>query len=219
MVRVLRFWRTALVLVLAATSTAAWAQPKPPVILVLGDSLSAEYGLPRGAGWVSLLAERLASDADRKERGKTAMQYSVANASISGETTSGGRTRLPALLRQHQPAIVVLQLGANDGLRGLPLTNMRENLLAMVDASQAAKARVLVVGIRMPPNFGREYADRFHSTFAEVAKQKKTAYVPFLFEGFADQLQLFQADRIHPNEKAQPIMLDNVWSALRPLLR
>ncbi len=219
MIRVLRLWWAALVLVLAATSPAAWAQAKPPVILVLGDSLSAEYGLPRGTGWVSLLAQRLASDADRKDRGKTALQYSVANASISGETTSGGRTRLPALLSQYQPAIVVLQLGANDGLRGLPLTSMRENLLAMVDASQAAKARVLVVGIRMPPNFGREYADRFYATFAEVAKQKKTAHVPFLFEGFADQLQLFQADRIHPNEKAQPIMLDNVWSALHPLLR
>ncbi len=208
-----------MLLVLVAASPATWAQAKPPVILVLGDSLSAEYGLPRGTGWVSLLAARLAADAQRQDQGKTARQYSVVNASISGETTSGGRTRLPALLKQHQPAIVILQLGANDGLRGLPLANMRDNLMAMIDASQAAKARVLVVGIRMPPNFGREYAERFFSTFGEVARPKKAAYVPFLFEGFADQLGMFQADRIHPNEKAQPIMLDNVWPGLRPLLQ
>jgi acyl-CoA thioesterase-1 len=215
----MRAWWAALLLVLVAASPAAWAQAKPPVILVLGDSLSAEYGLPRGTGWVSLLSGRLASDAQRKHRSKEARQYSVVNASISGETTSGGRTRLPALLKQYQPAIVILQLGANDGLRGLPLASMRDNLLALVDASQAAKARVLVVGIRMPPNFGREYADRFFTTFAEVAKQKNAALVPFLFEGFADQLAMFQADRIHPNEKAQPIMLDNVWPGLRPLLQ
>jgi acyl-CoA thioesterase-1 len=203
----------------AAGSSPALAQAKAPVILVLGDSLSAEYGLPRDTGWVSLLAKRLGASGQANEvQYKVLRQYSVANASISGETTSGGRTRLPALLKQHQPAIVILQLGANDGLRGLPLASMRENLKAMIGASQAAKARVLVVGIRMPPNFGRDYAERFFDTFGQLAQQNKTGYVPFLFEGFADQLGMFQADRIHPSEKAQPIMLENVWTGLRPLL-
>lgn len=215
MVGVLRVWWMAVLLVLGTASGAACAQAKPPVILVVGDSLSAEYGLPRNTGWVSLLAKRLTSEPKGQAKRK---QYSVANASISGETTSGGRTRLPALLKQYEPAIVILQLGANDGLRGLPLASMRENLVAMVAASQAAKARVLVVGIRMPPNFGRDYAERFFDTFGQVAQEKKTGYVPFLFEGFADQLDMFQADRIHPNEKAQPLMLENVWPGLRPLL-
>ena len=213
---VLRYWWIALLLALGAPSGTAMAQARPVVILVLGDSLSAEYGLPRDTGWVGLLTRRLAQDAQRG--GKGARQYSVVNASISGETTSGGRTRLPALLKQHQPSIVILQLGANDGLRGLPLATMRDNLNAMIDASQAANAKVLVVGMRMPPNFGREYAERFFETFGQLAREQKTGYVPFLLDGFADQLGLFQPDRIHPNEKAQPIMLDTVWPALRTLL-
>lgn len=216
MIGVWRFWWIAVLLALATSGSTAWAQAKAPVILVLGDSLSAEYGLPRDTGWVSLLTRRLAAGGPAQD--KLPRKYSVANASISGETTSGGRTRLPALLKQYQPAIVIVQLGANDGLRGLPLASMRDNLNAMVTASQAAKARVLVVGIRMPPNFGRDYAERFFDTFAQVAREKKTGHVPFLFEGFADELGMFQADRIHPNEKAQPIMLDNVWPGLRPLL-
>jgi acyl-CoA thioesterase-1 len=183
-----------------------------PVVLVLGDSLSAEYGLPRDTGWVKLLADRLASSAGSRA------QYSVVNASISGETTRGGRTRLPALLDQHAPAVVVIELGANDGLRGLPLDAMRDNLRQMAAASQAAGARVLLVGMQIPPNYGRSYSDRFAATFAEVAGAQKTALVPFLLDGFAAQLDLFQADRIHPNERAQPRMLDNVWKALRPLL-
>jgi acyl-CoA thioesterase-1 len=181
-----------------------------PVILVLGDSLSAEYGLPRDTGWVKLLADRLA---------KEAVQYSVVNASISGETTSGGRTRLPRLLQQHRPAVVVLQLGANDGLRGLPPAAMRENLAAMIEASRAAGARVLLVGIRIPPNYGREYAERFAAVYGQLAREQKVTVVPFLLDGFADDLRYFQDDRIHPNERAQPRMLATVWPQLAPLLR
>ena len=181
-----------------------------PAILVLGDSLSAEYGLPRDTGWVKLLADRLA---------KEAPQYSVVNASISGETTSGGRTRLPRLLQQHRPSVVVLQLGANDGLRGLPPAAMRENLAAMIEASRAAGARVLLVGIRIPPNYGRDYAERFAAVYGQLAREQKVAVVPFLLDGFADDLRYFQDDRIHPNEGAQPRMLATVWPQLAPLLR
>ncbi len=195
-------------LVLCTVSIAA----SRPVILVLGDSLSAEYGLPRDTGWVKLLADRLASAAGGGGK------YSVVNASISGETTSGGRNRLPALLKQHAPAIVVIELGGNDGLRGLPLAALRDNLQAMISASRAAGARVLLIGMDIPPNYGAEYADRFARTFGDVARAQKVALVPFLLKGFADQLDYFQADRIHPNERAQPRMLDNVWPALHPFL-
>jgi acyl-CoA thioesterase-1 len=194
--------------VLVAGSTAAARQGA--TILVLGDSLSAEYGLPRDTGWVRLLADRVA---------KEASQYSVVNASISGETTSGGRTRLPQLLQKYKPAIVVLQLGANDGLRGLPLDAMRENLASMVRASRDAGASVLLVGMRIPPNYGRQYSERFAGVYAQLAREEKVALVPFLLEGFADDLAYFQADRIHPTERAQPRMLDAVWPQLAPLLR
>lgn len=190
--------------------TGGAASGKPAAILVFGDSLSAEYGLPRDTGWARLLADRLA---------KEAAQYSVVNASISGETTSGGRTRLPKLLQQHRPSVVVLQLGANDGLRGLSLASMRENLAAMVDASRGAGAQVLLVGMRIPPNYGRDYSERFAGVYAQLAREKKVALVPFLLDGFADDLAYFQADRIHPNERAQPRMLDSVWAGLAPLLR
>jgi len=180
------------------------------VLLVIGDSLSAEYGLARDTGWVKLLESRLALHGPG--------QYIVVNASISGETTSGGRTRLPSLLARHRPALVVLQLGANDGLRGLPLAQMRGNLRAMIEASTGAGARVLVVGMRIPPNYGRDYAERFHGVFAELAQELGVARVPFLLDGFAADPALFQADRIHPNQKAQQRMLDNVWPHLRPLL-
>lgn len=186
------------------------ASSKPATILVFGDSLSAEYGLPRGTGWVKLLSDRLATEAP---------QYSVVNASISGETTSGGRTRLPQLLQQQQPAIVVLQLGANDGLRGLSLASMRGNLTAMIRASHGAGARVLLIGIRVPPNYGREYSERFAGLYAQLAKEEKAALVPFLLDGFADDFAYFQADRIHPGERAQPRMLETVWPQLAPLLR
>jgi acyl-CoA thioesterase I len=195
-----------LVAVLVAGGTASG---KPAAILILGDSLSAEYGLPRDTGWVRLLADRLA---------KEAAQYSVVNASISGETTSGGRTRLPQLLQQQRPMIVVIQLGANDGLRGLPLTSMRENLAAMIRAGRAAGARVLLIGMRIPPNYGRDYAERFAAVYAQLAREEKVALVPFLLDGFADDLTYFQADRIHPAERAQPRMLATVWPQLAPLL-
>lgn len=182
-------------------------------MLVVGDSLSAEYGLPRGRGWVALLEQRLA-------REKIAAR--VVNASISGDTTSGGRSRLPALLAEHRPTHVVIELGGNDALRGLPLAMTRDNLVAMVRAARAAGARVLLVGMQVPPNYGRRYADEFAALFGDVAKAEGAALVPFLLAGVADgpdPTALFQPDRIHPNADAQPIMLDNVWPALRALLR
>jgi acyl-CoA thioesterase-1 len=209
--KTVRRWWMAVALLLAAGAAAA--SGTNPVILVLGDSLSAEYGLPRDTGWVKLLSDRLAAG------GAGAAQYSVVNASISGETTSGGRARLPALLERHRPAIVIIELGGNDGLRGLPLAAMRANLRAMIDASKAAGARVLLVGVRIPPNYGREYADRFAAVYAQVAAEQKAALVPFLLDGFAENLEYFQADRIHPAERAQPRMLENVWPQLSPLLR
>jgi acyl-CoA thioesterase-1 len=184
-----------------------------PVILVVGDSLSAEYGLRRGSGWVALLEQRLA-------REKIAAK--VVNASISGDTTSGGSSRLPALLQQHQPTHVILELGANDALRGLPLDMTENNLAAMAQAAQKAGARVLVVGMQMPPNYGTDYANRFTGLFEKVAKQQKAGYVPFLLAGVADAadpLKLFQADRIHPKEEAHPRMLDNVWPELKKILK
>jgi acyl-CoA thioesterase-1 len=204
--RLARRWAAGVALMIAACATVA---AQAPVVLVLGDSLSAEYGLPRDTGWVKLLSDRLAQDGAK---------YTVVNASISGETTSGGRTRLPALLKQHRPAIVVIELGGNDGLRGLPVSAMRDNLAAMIDASHAAGARVLLVGVRVPPNYGRDYAQRFASVFEELARRRKVGLVPFLLDGFAERLEYFQADRIHPNEKAQSLMLDNVWPHLKPLL-
>lgn len=183
--------------------------PKLPVLLVLGDSLSAEYGLPRGQGWVKQLEVRLAQERFR---------YEVINASISGETSSGGLARLPDLLRTHRPTVVVLELGANDGLRGLSVQALRANLQTMVKACRNAGARVLLVGMRMPPNYGRAYAEDFFAAFGAVAHTEKVAHVPFLFDGFADKSELFQADHLHPTEAAQPLMLDNVWPKLRPLL-
>jgi len=203
---------------LLLTGTLGWAwpslaaPPSPPVVLVVGDSLSAEYGLQRGSGWAALLQERL-----NREK----VQARVVNASISGDTTSGGRSRLPALLRQHQPSVVVIELGGNDALRGLPMSTTRDNLSAMVQASTAAGARVLLLGMEMPPNYGARYAQEFRDVFTNVAKQGKAALVPFFLKGVADlpdPTKLFQNDRIHPNEQAQPIMLDNVWPALRPLV-
>lgn len=183
-----------------------------PRLLVVGDSLSAEYGLKRGSGWVQLLQERI-------DQNKLA--FRVVNASISGNTTSGGRSRLPALLKQHTPQVVVIELGGNDALRGLPLDMTRANLAAMTQAAQAAGARVLLLGMEMPPNYGARYAQEFRDLYTTVAREHKAALLPFFLKGVADgadPLQWFQSDRIHPNEKAQPLMLDNVWPALRPLL-
>lgn len=179
-------------------------------ILVFGDSLSAAYGIAQARGWVALLAQRVTREHP---------QYSVANASVSGETTAGGLNRFAQALAQYKPAIVILELGANDGLRGLPVAAMKKNLAAMVERAQKAGAQVLIVGMRMPPNYGMEYAGAFERAFAEVAKSRRAALLPFLLEGFAEKEELFQADRIHPAGKAQPLVLDNVWKALAPLLK
>lgn len=194
----------------AQDSAAARATAPGRTILVVGDSLSAEYGLPRDTGWVSRLSERLS---------RQLPQYSVVNASISGDTTSGGRARLPRLLRQFAPGIVVIELGGNDGLRGLDLQQMQDNLQSMIDTCRSARAQVLLVGVRIPPNYGRDYTERFFRTYAGLAGRNRIALVPFLMEGFADRNDLFQPDHIHPNGQAQALMLDNVWPHLQPLLR
>jgi len=202
-----------LALGLAGSMGSARAAARTPVILVVGDSLSAEYGLPRGSGWVALLERRLAQQR---------IAAKVVNASISGDTTAGGRSRLPALLAQHQPTHVILELGGNDALRGLPLKQTEANLNEMARAAKAAGAQVVVAGMQVPPNYGRKYSDDFFALFSNVAKAQGAALVPFLLKGVADVPQaesLFQADRIHPRETAHPAMLDNVWPVLRPLLK
>ena len=184
-------------------------------ILVVGDSLSAEYGLRRGSGWVALLEARLAqSRTDFTGNGGNA---TVVNASISGETTAGGWSRLPALLERHRPAVVVIALGANDALRGLDLGTTEANLGRMIDAAKAAGARPVLVGMMLPPNYGKAYADRFATLYPELARKRGAALVPFLLDGFADDTSRFQSDRIHPNERAQQRMLDNVWPAIERL--
>jgi len=189
--------------------TGARAADAAPVILVVGDSISAAYGLPPGQGWVDLLNARLKSEGYR---------HRSVNASISGDTTAGGRARLPALLARHKPAIVVLELGANDGLRGGNLRAARDNLDAMVAAAQAGGARVLVLGMKLPPNYGPVYTREFEAVFASVAAARRTAFVPFILDGFGDDNRYFQPDRIHPTAEAQPRLLANVWPALAPLL-
>jgi acyl-CoA thioesterase-1 len=189
------------------------AAPPAHKILVLGDSLSAEYGLARGSGWVALLERQLAQDK---------IAASVVNASISGDTTSGGRSRLPALLKLHQPSHVVVELGGNDALRGLPLDMTRDNLLAMARDAKAAGAKVMVLGMQVPPNYGARYGQEFAALFASVAKAEGAALVPFLLSGVADVPQadqLFQPDRIHPKAEAHPKMLANVWAVMKAWLR
>ena len=179
---------------------------------MLGDSLSAEYGLKRGTGWVALLQKRLA------EQKLPAMIF---NASISGDTTSGGRSRLAALLAQHKPAVLVIELGANDALRGLPLAMTEDNLSRMTEAGQKAGAKVLLVGIQVPPNYGADYSRKFAALYQTVAQAHKAALVPFMLKGVADSadsMRLFQADRIHPKEQAHPVILDNIWPELKKLL-
>lgn len=197
-------------IVLFALATAWSAVAGAGTILVYGDSLSAAYGIGQKEGWVTLLEERL------KQRG---IDYTVANASISGETTSGGAARIDGALARFEPDIVILALGANDGLRGLPVPEMKANLERIVRAAQARKARVLVAGMRMPPNYGPKYSQSFQQAFAEVAKAHRTAYVPFLLDGMADKRELFLSDQIHPSAQAQPIILDTVWKGLEPLLK
>ncbi len=179
-------------------------------ILVFGDSLSAGYGVPQDRNWASLLEKRL-----REQH----FNYTVANASLSGETTDGGARRIVGALSAHRPDIVVLELGANDGLRGNSLEVMRRNLEAIIEASRRAKATVLLVGMRLPPNYGTAYTEKFQQTFADLARAHKVAYVPFLFEGFAEDSRYFQNDRVHPTAEAQSLMLDTVWKGLKPLLK
>lgn len=195
-----------------ATLAQTQAQPasSPNTIVVVGDSLSAEYGIKRGTGWVPLLIQRLSEQYPN---------YRVVNASISGDTTSGGVARLPALLREHRPGIVVLELGANDALRGLPLDMTEKNLRTMTTASQKAGAQVLILGMQIPPNYGRDYAQRFGQLFSRVAQDEQTRLVPFFMDGMATDRAMFQADGIHPNEAAQPALLENVWPELEPLLK
>ncbi|WP_089399160.1 arylesterase [Noviherbaspirillum humi] len=206
--RIRRLLALLLMMTLAAWMPLAYSASK--TVLVLGDSLSAEYGIARGSGWVSLLEKRLQSEK---------VDARIVNASVSGETTSGGRTRLPALLGEHRPDTVVIELGGNDGLRGLPVPQTQSNLDAMIDAAKKAGAKVLLVGMQIPPNYGRDYTERFARMFSKTSKEKDVALVPFLLRGLEDRPDLFQADRIHPTAEAQRIMLENVWPHLKALLR
>jgi acyl-CoA thioesterase-1 len=192
---------------LAFAGAASSATGSAPTILVLGDSLSAAYGIPQSSGWVSLLGERL------KQRRS---DYTVVNASISGETTAGGAARIGKALAS-KPAIVVVELGGNDGLRGLAVTEMKRNLTAIVQASKREGARVLLVGMQLPPNYGVPYVNQFRAAFGEVAKEERVALVPFLLEGL-DAREQFQADNVHPTAAAQPILLENVWKKLAAMV-
>lgn len=213
----------ALALSMAGWADPAWAAPQvmPPAsaparapLLILGDSLSAEYGLSRGSGWVALMESRLQANG---------LSIPVVNASISGETTAGGLTRLPSLLKTHQPAAVVIELGANDALRGLSLKVTQDNLSKLVSLAQAQRARVVLVGMQMPPNFGQRYAEQFSSMFNAVAQAHQVPLVPFMLAGVADRADArdwFQADGIHPQAKAHPVILDrNIWPVLQPVLK
>jgi acyl-CoA thioesterase I len=197
-------------MLLPLSAVFAQSTGKPPVLLVVGDSLSAEYGLARGSGWVALLDRRLQAEN---------LIYRVVNASISGETTSGGAQRIDALVKEHQPAIVVIELGGNDALRGLPLEMSERNLARMIETSTGAGAKVLLVGMEMPPNYGVAYTQRFRTMFSSLAQKFKVRLVPFFLVKFGADLSYFQTDRIHPNERAQPLMLDTLWPQLQPLLR
>ena len=179
-------------------------------ILVWGDSLSAGYGLRPKQDWPTLLQTRLEREGFR---------HTVINGSVSGETSSGGRSRLPAALDRHAPDLLILELGANDGLRGLPPRLLAENLAAMIEVARSRGARVLLVGMQMPPNYGPAYTQRFEQTFAEVARKHKVPLVPFLLDGFADRHELFQSDGIHPTAEAQELIVDTVWKQLVPLLK
>ena len=197
-------------LVIASVAANGATTVEGPVILVFGDSISAGYGLARvEQGWVALLQTRLKS----QEYG-----YQVVNASVSGETSAGGLARLPRALALHQPSIVILELGANDGLRALPVAQMRDNLLHMVDLSIAAGAKVLLLGMRMPPNYGPEFTEQFASSYSDLAQKKKLPLVAFLMNGVALSPALMQGDGMHPNELGQPKLLDNAWPSLKPLL-
>ncbi len=203
----LKFCIATILLGLTLIGPAQAQDPIKPTLLVTGDSLSAEYGIARGSGWVSLLGSRL------KQEGSP---WEIMNASISGETTSGGLTRLPKLLAQKKPKLVIIELGANDALRGLSLIETEKNIRTMVELSKKSGAEVLLIGMRIPPNYGQEYTQQFAGLFVRIAKSQQVALLPFFLEGVAQRNELFQADRIHPNEAAQTIMFQNVWTALAP---
>jgi acyl-CoA thioesterase-1 len=178
-----------------------------PVILVMGDSLSAEYGLARGTGWVRMLEDQLL---------KESSPWTVFNASISGETTAGGLSRLPKILEQKKPGIVLLELGANDALRGLSIQESEKNLRKMIQLSKASGAKILIFGMQIPPNYGQDYTNQFQALYPKLARQEQIELLPFFLKGVASDINLFQADRIHPNEKAQSILFKNVWGAMAP---
>ena len=203
------FTRQIIALTLFLLSFSLYADEDAPVILVLGDSLSAGYGIDVNAGWVALLQQRL--DGNYPHR--------VINASVSGETAGGGLARLPALLQQHQPALVIVELGGNDGLRGHPINIMQQQLKEIIEKAQAAKAKVLLLGMQIPPNYGQRYTQRFHQAYAQLAEEYELPYVPFFLEGVAVNAELMQRDGIHPTAQAQPQMLDNVWLTLEPLIK
>jgi acyl-CoA thioesterase-1 len=207
MLAFLKKWTVGAALALAA-SASAYSAPK--TVLVLGDSLSAEYGITRGSGWVSLLEQKLKAEK---------IDAAIVNASISGETTSGGRARLPSLLGQYKPSVVVIELGANDGLRGLPVAAAEANLRSMVSLAQQSKAKVLLVGMRMPPNYGRAYTERFYGMYKTLSTQTKSPLVPFMLEGVADKPALFQQDRLHPRAEAHPTILANIWPQFSALIK
>lgn len=189
----------------AATAAAA----AKPMIVVLGDSLSAEYGLPRDTGWVALMRQRLASER---------IDYSVANASISGDTTSGGLARLPLVMQRLKPSIVIVELGANDALRGVPLATTESNLRAIIAEIRKGNAKPMLVGMYVPTNYGPDYTQKFHGLYGRLSQELHTPLVPFLLAGLADKPDLFQSDQIHPTQQAQPLLLDNVWPTLKPLI-
>lgn len=176
---------------------------------MLGDSISAEYGLPRDTGWVALLRKRLADER---------IDYSVANASISGDTTSGGRARMPELMARLKPSIVIVELGANDALRGVPLSTTQDNLRTIVEQAQQGRAKVVLVGMYVPANYGQAYTQRFHALYSTLAHDMHVKLVPFLLAGIENRPDMFQSDQMHPSQQAQPVLLDNVWPVLSPLL-
>ena len=201
----MRVWFLSVALALMCVAQTATAG----TILIVGDSISAAFGLDTRQGWVSLLEQRL------REQG---YDDKVVNASISGDTSAGGLARLPALLAEHKPDVVIVELGGNDGLRGQLPAQLKQNLAGMIDASQQAGAKVLLLGMQLPPNYGARYTRAFAAVYSELGKEKNVALVPFLLEGVGGKPELMQADRIHPVVGAQGLLLDNVWPALKPLL-
>lgn len=206
----------ALSILLSTTSSITYSSVgtnTPPTdlttIMIYGDSLSAGYGLPQNSGWVDLLNKRLQSQSSA---------YQVINVSISGETTLGGRNRIEQALKARRPNIVIVELGANDGLRGLPIKFIHDNLEAIIEACQRNKAAILLVGMRLPPNYGATYTQKFQDIYLQIAKRHKLFFLPFLFEGFGDKLEYFQPDRMHPNERAQGKILKNIWKILHKMI-